>query len=159
MILETARLLLRPLRMEDAEAVFVWSADPEVSRHMQSEPAQSLDEVRAYIASCENHKGPHLGFGIERKSDGLLMGECGIGPTEFDPWNVWYLLRADCRGQGYATEAVRAMIEHAAQNLGVKDFCGNHSIENPASGRVLLRCGMQTERTGDGHVYYSLHLE
>ncbi len=83
-------------------------------------------------------------FGFVRRADGLLIGAGSIGPDEEAPdaWTFGYNLRRDCWNQGYATEAARAMIDYAHRSLGVRHFTAKHAVANPASGRVMEKCGL-----------------
>lgn len=54
----------------------------------------------------------------------------------------------DCWGNGYATEAAKAMIKYAAEIFGARKFCSSHAVENPASGRVMEKCGLKFEKYG-----------
>lgn len=142
-VLQTPRLILRPLTPEDAEAAFVWLSDPKVNRYMPYNLYTSVEEARRWLESVAQGEGTTFEFGFERKADGLLIGAGGIGPNEAgDCWEVGYNLRSDCWNQGFATEAARKMIAFAHETFGVCAFGGNHAVANPASGRVLEHCGM-----------------
>lgn len=145
-ILETDRLILRPLTVDDAEAEFVWLSDPEVNRFMPYSLYTSVDQAREWLCSVEACQDEYH-FGFVRKADGLLVGAGSIGPKDgrpyaiADAWEFGYNLRRDCWNQGYATEATRAMIDFAHREFGVKAFYASHAIENPASGRVMEKVG------------------
>jgi len=149
-IIETERLILRPLTTADAEAEFVWCSDPEVNRFMPynlyTDMAQMVKWLE-YASTTEDE----VHFGFVRKEDGLLIGAGSIGPDEEEKgaWAFGYNLRRDCWGQGYATEAARAMIDFAHRVHGVKVFVAKHAIANPASGRVMEKCGLHFEHYGE----------
>lgn len=144
--LETPRLILRPLSVDDAEAVFVWTGDPVVNRFMPYPVYTNVGDVRKWLETLKDEEGEHT-FGIVRKEDGLLIGSCGIGPEEDSVfWGFGYNLRADCWNKGYATEAARALIDFARREFGAKDFSADHAIANPASGRVMEKCGLRYVR-------------
>ena len=103
----------------------------------------SAEQAREWLESLAESDDPTLEFGFVRKSDGLLIGSGGIGPNEEGVWEVGYNLRRDCWGQGYASEAAREMIRFAHDSLGAREFGGNCAAANPASGRVLEKCGMR----------------
>ncbi|MGN1019291.1 MAG: GNAT family N-acetyltransferase [Aristaeellaceae bacterium] len=166
--LETGRLLLRALSPEDAEAAFAWCGDPQVNRFMPYALYTRVEDVRAWLTGAGDARWE---FGFVRKSDGLLMGSGGVTPGESpgDPWELGYNLRRDCWGQGYATEAARAMIGFAFSTFGARDFSANHARANAASGHVMRRCGMTFDHEGeyarfDGSEvfpadFYRLHLD
>ncbi len=77
--LETERLILRPLSMEDADAVFQWVGDERVTRYMVYFTYTSVEQVREWLdLVIKSSSGWHFGF--ERKSDGLLIGSGNISP-------------------------------------------------------------------------------
>lgn len=165
---ETDRLVLRALSPEDAEAVFVWCGDPQVNRYMPYTLYTRVEDVRTWLTTAADEQ---WAFGFVRKADGLLMGSGSVTPGDQpgDPWEVGYNLRRDCWGQGYATEAARAMIGFAFRTFGARDFGANYARENPASGHVMRRCGMVFDHEGeyarfDGSEvfpadFYRLHLD
>ena len=147
--LETERLILRPLSPDDAEAEFVWLSNPEVNRYM---PYSLYTDVAAVVRWLEyaSTTDSELHFGFVRKADGLLIGAGSIGPDENEPgaWCFGYNLRRDFWNQGYATEATRAMIDLAHREYGVRTFTASHAIANPASGRVMEKCGLHLDHEG-----------
>ena len=165
-ILETDRLILRPMTPDDAEAVFAWVSDPEVNRFMPYALYTSVDQAREWLASLDGSSD--YDFGFVRKSDGLLIGSGGIGPQGEKYWAFGYNIRRDCWNLGYTTEAARAMVNFAHSTFGASDFIANHAIDNPASGRVMQHIGMVFSHSGEYSTfdktetfpchYYTLHL-
>ena len=141
-VLETDRLTLRCPTVADAPAAFVWCADPEVNRFMPYSLYTRVEDVAAWLKTVE--EGGLYDFALVRRADGLVMGTCGIYPGDApeQPWSFGYNLRRDCWGQGYATEASRAMIDFAFRTFGVREFVASHAVANPASGRVMAHCGL-----------------
>ena len=96
--------------------------------------------------------GPKDGydFGFVRREDGLLIGSGGVYPwSDGRTWTFGYNLRRDCWGQGYATEAARAMLAFAGETLGARVFVAEHAVDNPASGRVMAKCGLVFDHFGE----------
>ena len=149
--LETDRLILRPLTVADADAVFVWASDPRVNRYMSYTLYTDVEQVRQWLRSVEQEPEGDYEFGFVRKSDGLLIGSGGISPDSREPdaLNLGYNLRHDCWSQGYATEAAKAIIDFARTQLGAKVFVSNHAVDNPASGRVMEKCGLTFHHDGE----------
>lgn len=149
-ILETDRLILRPVTPDDAEAAFIWLSDPEVNRFMPYNLYESVEQAREWLTEAANDPGPELTFAIVRREDSLVIGTCGIGPNDAGTvWEFGYNLRRDCWGKGYATEAAREMIRFAREQFGVRDFAANHAVDNPASGRVMEHCGLSFDHYGE----------
>lgn len=109
--IETKRLILRPITLEDASAVFVWASDPEVNRYMSYPLHKSIEDTRAWIASITPDM---LVFGFYRKDNGQLIGTGGVGKNEDGVHTLGYNLRRDAWGQGYATEAAQGRITASA---------------------------------------------
>ena len=164
--IETERLILKPVTLDDAPAMFQWESDPEVNRYMPYPLYKSVDETRAWISSITPDA---LEFGFYRKDNGQLIGSGGVGKNADGAHELGYNLRRDAWGQGYATEAAQAMLAWAYHSLGVRDFALNHAILNKASENVARKCGFQLVRYGqysklDGSeifdaAFYALHLK
>ena len=151
--LETERLILRPLTVDDADAVFVWTSDPEVNRYMSYSVHTNVEITRQWLRDLEQDTEEQAAlenytFGFVRRSDGLLIGSGGIRRQEDDTWDFGYNLRRDCWGQGYTTEAVKAIIDFACRR-GAKVFAAHHAVGNPASGRVMEKCGLTFRHYGE----------
>ena len=147
--LETDRLILRPLTASDAQAAFIWCGDPIVNKYMPYSLYTNIDDVRKWLEKVEQNNSEYE-FGFVCKDTNILIGSGGIGPNEdHSQWEVGYNLRTDYWGKGYATEAAECMIKFAHREFGIKDFCANHAIGNPASGQVLEKCGMQFDHYGE----------
>lgn len=150
-IIETQRLILRPLKVSDAEQVFEWVSDERVSKYMVYTAYTDIEQVRKWLEFAENDKSTNS-FGFVRKSDGKLIGSGDIGRQSGKAENVWgfgYNLRYDCWGNGYATEAAKAMMKWAYENFGVVKFFSSHAEPNTASGRVMQKCGLHFAGYGE----------
>lgn len=146
--LETERLILRPLTAADAPDVFEWVSDPRVTKFMPYETYTDVADVVAWLRSVESDE-ENYNFGFVRKSDGKLIGSGDIGPTEVEgEWGFGYNFRFDCWNMGYATEATREMIRFARDDMGAARFSAGHAADNPASGRVMEKCGLHYDHDG-----------
>ncbi|MBQ4604204.1 MAG: GNAT family N-acetyltransferase [Clostridia bacterium] len=168
-VLETERLILRPITPEDAEAAFVWLSDERVNKFMPYNLYKNTDEVLYWI-NVSLPKTKDFSWGLALKENNVLIGSGSIRFKEkYNAWNFGYNLNFDYWGNGYATEAAKRMIEYAYEELGARDFCATHATDNPASGRVLEKCGLVFDRydeycTFDGkHTFkakfYKMHLD
>lgn len=165
--IETGLLLLRPLCVKDAEAVYAWAGDPEVNRYMIYTLHTTPRQAEEWIASLREDSGE---FGFVLRETGMLIGAGSIAfRPEHQAYELGYNLRRDCWGMGYATEASRAMIRWAYDTLGARDFVATHAVQNSASGRVIRKCGFQLARSTqyakqDGSAvfdacFYTMHLD
>lgn len=146
-VIETERLKLRPMTLEDANSIFEWVSDERVTRYMVYNTYTSVKQVVEWLKN--DFKQYHFGF--ERKSDGKLIGSGSIGPKERKNgfWELGYNFRYDCWGKGYATEAVKAMMKYACENFQIRKFCSQHAEPNKASGKVMEKCGMHFVKYGE----------
>lgn len=145
--IETQRLLLRQLRMEDVyeyyERLF---GDGDVSRYMLFEPHQDIAESMASLErklSRYGQKGFYC-WGITRKEEDSLIGLVEL--LRFDEatqsCSFVYLLGCAYWNQGYGTEALKAVFSFAFEKLGIQRIQVDHMSPNRASGAVMRKAGM-----------------
>lgn len=138
-MIETERLLLRPLSESDAADVFEWVSDPVVTRYMPYPTYTDAENVKKWIRSIDPE---HNEFGFVLKETGKVIGAGSVCPAgENGEYELGYNLNRAYWNNGYATEAAKAMIEWAHREKGVKRFFARHAVANTASGRVIEKCG------------------
>jgi RimJ/RimL family protein N-acetyltransferase len=136
-ILESERLILRPLRPTDIEAMAVWLGDYDVAKMTSRSPhPYSEEDAEAFLAREPDDE--HV-FAIERKSDGLFLGMIGVNTAAGHEIGYW--LGKPFWGFGYATEAARRMVTYAFESLGAASIHAGFFADNPASGNVLVKLG------------------
>ena len=141
--IQTDRLLLRPLSIADAKDVFEWVSDERVSKYMIYTTYKNIKQVESWLETVERDDSV-FEFGFQRLSDGKLIGSGSIRyNSDIDRWVFGYNLRFDCWGNGYATEATKAMIEFARSKFNAHKFASEHCEENIASGNVMKKCGLK----------------
>ena len=149
--IETERLILRRLELNDAPDIFEYGRDPEVARHVLWEPYETVSECKSYIRSMQRRyrMGDPASWGIELKSTGRIVGTIGYMWYQEDHASVevGYSLARDLWNQGLMSEALRAVIRHSFETLHLNRVEAQHELTNPASGRVMQKCGMQYEGT------------
>lgn len=148
-ILETKRLLLRPLTIHDSEAVFVWASDERVTKFMPYPTYTSVEQVKEWLASLSSEtESYHFGFVL--KENNLLIGSGDISfNQETGAWDFGYNIRYDYWNLGLTTEAAKGMMKFAFINFGAKDFSSNHAVDNIASGKVIEKCGLSYIKDGE----------
>ena len=142
-VLKTARLMLRAPRPDDAKAIKALISDRRVAENMATIPhPYTLKDARSFIA---NAAGKPL-FVITR-DDGRLIGGGGIGlrPRGYE---IGYWIGVPYWGNGYATEAARALVDHAFRDLDLTELLAGARVTNPASRRVLEKCGFAVDQRG-----------
>lgn len=140
--LETKRLILRPLVEADAARQASLINDRGIAAMLARVPnPYTVADARAFIAD----HGREIVFAICLKSDGnQLIGCCGLEPaTARDRASIGYWIGRDYWGQGLATEAAQAMIDHGFSALKLSAIDVSCRVVNEASRRVIRKCGFQ----------------
>jgi len=143
--LETARLILRPLTVDDAADVFEWTGDPLVNRYMPYPVHPNIDTTKAWISSIKPENGE---FAFVLKESGKVIGSGSIRQDEDGRYTIGYNFNRRYWGHGYGTEAAGALVRYGYDQLGARDFSACHATANTASGNVLRKCGFRFERFG-----------
>jgi RimJ/RimL family protein N-acetyltransferase len=146
-VLKTGRLVLRAPRLADAKAIVALIGDRRVAENLSRVPhPYSRADAEDFIATA-NSAPDELNFLISTP-DGDVLGGCGIGVRREPEPEIGYWLGVPFWGNGYATEAVRAVLDHAFADLGHETILGAARVSNPASRRVLEKCGFQWTGVG-----------
>jgi RimJ/RimL family protein N-acetyltransferase len=141
------RLLLRPIWPEDWQGVLGGIADEGVVRNLASAP-WPYDETDAREFAARPFDPSQPTFLATRAADAAVIGCAGLGPVEGSDVaakgaaELGYWIARPYWGQGYATEAGRAVLE-IARVLGRREIHSAHFLDNPASGRVLRKLGFE----------------
>jgi RimJ/RimL family protein N-acetyltransferase len=144
MFARTDRLLLRPGWAEDAPALAQAIGDELIVRNLAVVPwPYSLRDAEAFLAAPRDPLLPSLL--IFERTDGapLLVGSCGLGRRASGSVELGYWIARPHWGQGFATEAGRALLAIASA-LGLTRLEASHFLDNPASGRVLEKLGFRS---------------
>ncbi len=148
-VLETKRLRLRSVSRRDARDIYAYASDPEVARYVLWEPHRSLSDTRAYIRYVRSlaRRGLPSSWAVEDRASGRVIGTVGFMwyAESSRSAEVGYSFSRDFWNQGIATEALRAVIASAFASLPLNRIEAQHDLRNPASGRVMLKCGMRQE--------------
>ena len=148
--METERLILRALRMEDADFALKEWGDPVVTYYMRDEePLKTLAEAEAMLRPLQNPaEMPNFKWwGIELKSEGRLIGTCGYWrwDNKHHHAEIGYDLWPDYWGQGLMPEALRALIRYGFEMMALNRIEATTHTENRRSQRVLAKLGFQRE--------------
>ena len=146
----TDRLALRDLEANDGPRIFAYHRRPEVAR-FQTWGTESVDAVQSYnwsLAAIEpGAAGGWYQVGIFLRSGGKLIGDCGFRVPESEPQQaeIGVTLAPEFQGQGYATEAMRALLTYLLVTLNKHRVFGSVDPANAASIRLQERVGMRKE--------------
>lgn len=149
--LETDRLVLRPLRGDDAAAVFAYASSARVAEPMTWEPHRSIDDTYEFLVFAEASYGDgHLDpYAMVLRDSGLLIGTVGCRwisrPSAC--LELGYALGEPHWGAGYATEAAAAVVDFAFREAGAERVQARVRPDNARSRRVVEKLGMRLEGT------------
>lgn len=156
-VLTSRRLILRPFTLDDAHALFTWAGDTDVTKYLRFPAHRSVSESKRVVQRWieEAKRPPYFHWAIvERKSE-RVIGSIGI--EILSPYDnrgeVGYCIAKRDWNQGYATEALRTVLEFGLDIAGFHRIEACHSVKNPASGKVMQKVGMVWE-AGPLHDYY-----
>ena len=146
-VLETKRLVLRAPQLVDGKAVAALANDRRVAENTAriTHPYR-LPDAEVWISGA-NAEPDELTYLITLADD-TVIGSCGLRIDEGPVADIGYWLGTRYWGKGYATEAVRALIDHAFTDLGHKALQSSVRVTNPDSRRVLEKCGFQWTGVG-----------
>lgn len=157
--LQTDRLILREIEMDDTEAVFRHLSNGEVTKYMDIEPLAAPEEAEEIIRFCQDlfERGAGIRWGIELKEETRLVGTCG-----FNTWiktgarraEIGYDLSRDYWGRGIMNEALRAVIDYGFKQMNFNRLEALVDVANGRSMRVLRRLGFQREGVLREYMYY-----
>jgi ribosomal-protein-alanine N-acetyltransferase len=143
---ETNRLVLRPVRPNDAAALHRISNEPGVRRYLWDDEPVEEATIRAVISQSVrmfSERGIGL-FGVRRHGSEDLIGFCGLVQLEgMEEPELAYELTRDAWSNGLATEASLACLRHAFGDAGLERVIAGSDAENVASLRVIEKLGMR----------------
>ena len=196
--METKRILLRPWQDSDAETLFKYASDPDVGPRAGWPPHKSVEESLEIIHTVFNKDTTTWAIVLketgqpmelreqsdacidsaesrERKTEGHVIGAMGYGascdcklPTRDGEPIVGYWVAKPYWNKGYCTEALQLMLDYIRNNTSLTSLLCGHFVDNPASGRVMEKCGFvptgeecydETLYTGKGRPIRVLRLE
>jgi [ribosomal protein S5]-alanine N-acetyltransferase len=150
--LETERLLLRKMRLDDAEAMFAYASDPEVTRYVLWDTHRSVEDSEEFLRQATEgyERGDFGGWGVVLKDSGAFIGTCGLD-TGYAPEHaraeLGYVLSREHWGRGLMSEAVREVIRFGFERLELNRMEARCIAANIASARVMEKAGMTYEGT------------
>lgn len=141
--LTTPRLLLRRFTPDDAPAMWELLRDEEVNTFLPWFPVKTLEEARQhlqerYLSQYSRARSYH--YAVCLRETGQLIGYANVSDTEAR--DLGYGFRKEFWHQGFATEVARAILEQLRRD-GVPYITATHDVNNPHSGGVMRKLGMQ----------------
>ncbi len=150
--LESDRILLRKITLDDAHDMYHnWASDPEVTRYLTWSAHQSIDDSKAIVERmvASNQNIDAYMWCIQHKADNKVIGtidlvsvnernECGV---------IGYCMSRAYWGQGIMSEALSMIMKYLFEDVGFHRLEATYLVENPASGKVMIKNGMLHEGT------------
>lgn len=157
MRIETERLVIRTFEPRDSEPWIAMVSDPEVRRFIPPGPVPTLEVFQSSMErrhTMESELG-YAVWAVDAKETGTFIGQCGFAPLERKGPEVelaYHYVKAAWH-QGYATEALIAVLAYALGPLGLDSVIGLVVPENVGSWRAMEKAGMRFEGTA---TYYDM---
>jgi len=150
--IETLRLILRRFTLEDAQAMCDnWASDPDVTKYLTWPTHQNVDVSRSVLAAwvVEYEKRDYYQWAIELKELGQPIGSIAVVELKegVSAAHIGYCIGRNWWHQGIMSEALQAVIDFLFDEVGVNRVESRHDPNNPNSGKVMKKCGMQYEGT------------
>ncbi len=156
--IRTERLLLR--RYHAGDTADIWrnyATDEQVTRFLSWRPYTDIAVLQRFIDAQISAYSDDTVYSWVIEQEGQVIGSLSV--THSDEVNgsceVGYCLGRAFWGQGIATEAMLGLLRFLFDEVGYRRICAKHDAENPASGRVMVKCGMRQE--GRLRKYYLRH--
>jgi len=145
--IQTSRLLIRPFRTDDADAFVAFMTDAEATTEFMFETEQKTPEgARAFfeaVTASYQTESPYFACAVDVAGRDGFVGMCGISGLPKGEFECWACLSPQHRGRGYATEALRALIDRCFAHYSIDVFRACISPRNPASIALARRLGME----------------
>jgi [ribosomal protein S5]-alanine N-acetyltransferase len=147
--LETKRLKLRKITLEDVDDMYYYGSNEDVSKFVTWETHKTLSDTKQFIEFVlNNYENKKVSpWGIEYKENGKF-----IGTIDFISWNthhkiaeIGYVISQDYWGMGIATEAANELIKFGFNNMDLVRIQARCFVENKGSARVMEKIGMSFE--------------
>jgi RimJ/RimL family protein N-acetyltransferase len=149
--IRTERLLVRPLRLDDVDALLAYRSRPDVCRYLPFEPMGRqviLDRLaEQWACTTLTDEGQSLTLGVELAGTAELIGDVILfwHSRLHRGGELGYVFNPDVAGRGYATEAARAVLQLGFEELGLHRIVARLDERNDASARLARRLGMRQE--------------
>ena len=151
-VVETPRLVLRPFAREDAQAMFDnWASDPAVTKFLSWPTYRSVEDAHSILnVWLENYEKPDFyQWAIVLKELNQPIGSISVVNSDdrVDMVEIGYCIGRNWWGRGIMPEALSAVMVYLFDEVGMQRIEAGHDPDNPASGAVLRKCGLEYEGT------------
>ncbi len=156
-LLETKRLILRELDLDDLDTMYALDTDPNVMKYIwtcHSKPIskkEELERIKRSMVYYDRHPGLGVFTTIEKDSNSIIGWSSLKDLDNSEHTEVGYRYFEEFWGKGYATEAATALRDHGFKNVGLNEIVAVTHPDNKASQKVLLKIGLSYR--GKAHYY------
>ena len=151
---DTARLVLNRARKDDLADILFLANNRRIAEKLTNMPHPfSYEDAKALVKRCEVQLTAQATFAIRMKNTGRFIGAIGFTPLaeDFGAVHLGYWVGEPFWNQGYATEAVQSVTDFAFSQAGFSKLSASCRVNNPASHRVLSKCGFTQDGTTKLH--------
>lgn len=153
--IETKRLLIRRFEKEDGEGLYEYLSDPEV---VKFEPYDVFSKENARKEAANRAKRECF-LAVCEKESNKLIGNVYFDEGNYGTWEVGYVFHSKYQGQGYAIEAVKAVLQDGFRHRKVRRVVAKCNADNVRSWKLLEKLGMRKEATLQKNVYFKHNIE
>ncbi len=151
-VLETERLILRKFKIEDVQDMFAnWSSDYQVTKYLTWGPHENVEITRLIVNDWIKgyEENAFYQWAIELKEIGQPIGSISVARINenVNAVEIGYCIGKKWWGKGYTAEAFKEIIKFLFNEVGAKRICAKHDTDNPNSGKVMIKAGLQYEGT------------
>jgi aminoglycoside 6'-N-acetyltransferase len=154
--IETDRLILRPMRMDDVEDLLEYQSHPEIVRYIpwpertREQVVEAAEKLLATGKEEIKEEGDYLVLVWEIKSGefkGKVIGQSNMGleSVRDECADIGWVTHQNFQRQGYAFEATQALMAHAFKNFPIRRLIANIDTRNPESAAMATKLGMRRE--------------
>ena len=143
-ILETERLLLRELNVNDAKSFYQLNLDKEVMKYTGEGAFKDIEESKKFLENYDQYKKYGIGrWAVINKENEEFLGWCGLKFTEkLDEYDIGFRFFRKHWNKGYATESAKACIDFGLNKFKMPEIIGRAMKDNKASIKVLEKIGL-----------------
>lgn len=147
--LSTPRLTLRLVNASDLQNIHALHSLPETDRFNTLGIPENLEVtqriVNGWINDNEQEKQENYFFAVQHQEQFIGLAALKLNAHKYRSGEVWYKLHPQAWGKGYATEAVKALVQFGFKDLKLHRIEAGCAVENTGSVKVLEKCGMLRE--------------
>lgn len=147
-ILETERLLLRKLAVQDAENFYFLNLNPKVVKYTGNSAFKSVEQAQEFLENYNDYKLNGYGrLAVMTKDNNKFIGWCGLKFGEMEnETDIGFRFFEEEWNKGYATESAKACVNYGFETLNLKRIIGRSMKQNIGSIRVLEKIGLEYEK-------------